>query len=273
MITEQVAPRRQVSGDMRESCFGNFGSRLLDLRRPGPEAAPRRAVHRDVRSPHAGEEVRERRLGEGRARFATPGRPRIGVVEAIALLDCLPAQALEDTKREEVFEQRRLWREFDPRTFFALMKPFGFTPISRRAPPEVVRRPWIGCGRVGAIFLLKIKLVYLTGMPQEVVLATLAAADLVIDQVLIGIYGVVAIEAMALGKPTLCYLREDLVQYYPDDLPIIHAHIAQLERVIAEIVDNRSSWEAIGQRSIAYAERHHGGMVIAQKLVDLYSEL
>ena len=120
---------------------------------------------------------------------------------------------------------------------------------------------------------LKIKLIHLTGMPHKVILATLAAADLVIDQVLIGIYGVVAVEAMALGKPTLCYLREDLVPYYPDDLPVINAPIVELERVISELVEARSSWDTIGQRSVAYAERHHAGLVVAQKLAEVYSQL
>lgn len=120
---------------------------------------------------------------------------------------------------------------------------------------------------------IKVTLVHLTGMPHEVVLASVAAADLVIDQVLIGAYGVLAVEAMALGKPTLCFIRDDLSRYYPSDLPILDAHIAKLEVTIARLIENRSAWTAIGQASVAYAARYHDGRAVAHRLAELYADL
>src|SRR6058998_2007963 len=38
-------------------------------------------------------------------------------------------------------------------------------------------------------------------------------ADLLVDQLLTGWYGAVAVEMMALGKPVVCYLREDDLKF------------------------------------------------------------
>ena len=40
-------------------------------------------------------------------------------------------------------------------------------------------------------------------------------SDVVIDQILMGTYARLAIESMALGKPVICYLREDLFEFNP----------------------------------------------------------
>ena len=46
-------------------------------------------------------------------------------------------------------------------------------------------------------------------------LGRLAAADLVVDQLVLGWYGAVAVEAMALGRPVLAYIREDEAEDNP----------------------------------------------------------
>ena len=40
-------------------------------------------------------------------------------------------------------------------------------------------------------------------------------ADLLVDQLLVGWYGGFAVEFMALGKPVICYIREDDLQFIP----------------------------------------------------------
>ena len=42
---------------------------------------------------------------------------------------------------------------------------------------------------------------------------SISKVDLVIDQLIIGWYAMFAIESMALSKPTICYLRDDLLNY------------------------------------------------------------
>jgi hypothetical protein len=52
-------------------------------------------------------------------------------------------------------------------------------------------------------------------------------ADLLVDQLLAGWYGGVAVEFMALGKPVVCYLRESDLRFLPEamrrQIPIIRA--------------------------------------------------
>ena len=54
-----------------------------------------------------------------------------------------------------------------------------------------------------------------------------ARADLLVDQLLAGWYGGLAVEFMALGKPVICYIRESDLKFIPEqmkaDLPIIDA--------------------------------------------------
>ena len=52
-------------------------------------------------------------------------------------------------------------------------------------------------------------------------------ADLLVDQLFVGWYGGLAVECMALGKPVICYIREEDLAFLPaqmrQDLPIINA--------------------------------------------------
>ena len=54
-------------------------------------------------------------------------------------------------------------------------------------------------------------------------------ADLIVDQLIIGWYAMFAIESMALEKPVICYLREDLAIFIHkkilicENLPLINA--------------------------------------------------
>ena len=57
-------------------------------------------------------------------------------------------------------------------------------------------------------------LIVMSGAPHEAVLEAMQAADVVIDQLLIGWYGMVAVEAWAYGKPVICYIRPDLYEEY-----------------------------------------------------------
>jgi glycosyltransferase involved in cell wall biosynthesis len=117
---------------------------------------------------------------------------------------------------------------------------------------------------------LDIEFLLLTDMPHGTVLKELRKADIVIDQMLIGAYGVFAVEAMALGKPTICYIREDLLSKYPAELPIVNASIADLDRCILELVERSETWFEIAQKSRAYAYAYHDAAVVARDLAMCY---
>jgi glycosyltransferase involved in cell wall biosynthesis len=115
-----------------------------------------------------------------------------------------------------------------------------------------------------------IELVELTGMAHVNVLKALAVSDIVVDQLLIGSYGVVTIEALALGKPTICYIRDDLRLHYSEELPVLAASVATIKDTIIDLIERREEWPAIGATSISYAWRVHDETAVAKRLMALY---
>lgn len=103
-------------------------------------------------------------------------------------------------------------------------------------------------------------------------------ADVVIDQVLVGWYGGLSIEAMALGKPVVCYIRDSTLRYVPqglvDDLPIIRASRESIGDALRHVASlPRERLAEIGAASRRYVERWHDPRRIALLLRDHYEEI
>jgi len=94
---------------------------------------------------------------------------------------------------------------------------------------------------------------------------------------LVGWYGGVAVEAMALGKPVVCYVREEDLRFIPkrmeEDLPIINANPGNLYHVLDRHINNRKNLSLIGEKSRSYVERYHDPIKIAQQMKELYESL
>jgi glycosyltransferase involved in cell wall biosynthesis len=95
--------------------------------------------------------------------------------------------------------------------------------------------------------------------------------DVLIDQLFAGWYGGVAVEAMALGKPVVCYIRESDMQFVPgamvSELPVIRAEPSTIYEVLkAILLMPRVELLSIAKRSREYVERWHNPAVIAQRV-------
>jgi hypothetical protein len=100
-------------------------------------------------------------------------------------------------------------------------------------------------------------------------------ADLLVDQLLSGWYGGVAVEMMALGKPVVCYLREEDLGFIGApmraDLPIIRAEPNTIYEVLKDyLVRRRSELAELGARSRAFVEKWHDPISIAALLKEDY---
>ncbi len=115
-----------------------------------------------------------------------------------------------------------------------------------------------------------VELCLIENVSHEEALRLAAGADLAIDQVLAGAYGKFAVEAMALGKPVIVYIRDDLRGHYPDELPVISARPHTLVDTILRTIDRRDAWEEIGKRGMAYVEAHHNSSKIAAQMLACY---
>jgi hypothetical protein len=103
-------------------------------------------------------------------------------------------------------------------------------------------------------------------------------ADLLVDQLLAGWYGGLALEFMALGKPAIAYIREGDMRFIPEqmrrDLPIINATPETVYWVLREwLTIRRSELLDAGRRSRAFAERWHDPLRIAAGLKAEYEAI
>lgn len=98
-------------------------------------------------------------------------------------------------------------------------------------------------------------------------------ADLVVDQIRCGSYGLLSVEAMALGKPVITYIRSDLVEKFPSDLPIMNANPDNIVTAIQIFLENPSLYEELGRKGRAYAEKYHAKEVVVDQLEQVYANL
>ncbi|WP_234028596.1 glycosyltransferase family 4 protein [Lentibacillus sp. Marseille-P4043] len=111
------------------------------------------------------------------------------------------------------------------------------------------------------------------GMNHQETMNLLAAADIVIDQLQIGSYGYLSSEAMALGKPVICYIREDLKAKYPKELPIVHANPDTITTVLRDLINHPNQWKNLGVRGRTYVYNYHRTQKVINQYVDIYRKL
>jgi len=100
-------------------------------------------------------------------------------------------------------------------------------------------------------------------------------ADIVIDQLNAGWYGIFAIEAMALGKPVVAFLHEEAVARTEDafgtTVPIVSATAETLTAHMRPLVEDAGYRRRTGAASREYVERVHDIETVADRLLDIYA--
>ncbi|UNL86694.1 glycosyltransferase [Priestia koreensis] len=98
-------------------------------------------------------------------------------------------------------------------------------------------------------------------------------ADLIIDQLHIGSYGLLAVECMAMGKPVICWISDYMKEHYPDSLPIISANPDTITEIIKQCLENQDGLMGIGKQGRIYVEEHHDMIKNSATLLDLYTRI
>ena len=102
-------------------------------------------------------------------------------------------------------------------------------------------------------------------------------ADIVVDQLNAGWYGLFAIECMALGKPVVTFLHDEAVrrtrEAFGVEVPIVSASAETLRERLRPLVADAAERRRVGAASRAYVERVHDVEQIADRLLDVYARL
>lgn len=119
-----------------------------------------------------------------------------------------------------------------------------------------------------------IELIMVEKLTNHEALAVYRTADVIFDQCLIGFHGYFALEAMALGKPVMCYIRKpEEYLLAPQECPIINTHIETLRDDLRRLVQSRDQLVEIGQRGRKYVEQHYSRLAFANRLQRAYQDL
>lgn len=123
----------------------------------------------------------------------------------------------------------------------------------------------------------EVELLLVENVPHAEVKDFYRRADLVIDQLLVGWYGALAVEAMALGKPVVCFVRESDLGFIPsamrDEMPICNATPATLRAVLEALISDRQELHEIGRRGRRYVERWHDPVRVAAQTKAAYERI
>jgi glycosyltransferase involved in cell wall biosynthesis len=101
------------------------------------------------------------------------------------------------------------------------------------------------------------ELVLIERIPRHEALQRYADADIVADQFIIGAWGVLALEAMALGKPVLTYLAEEQLGDPVYNHPVVNTPPDRIAAILAPLILIPELRRRLGEAGRASVERHH----------------
>lgn len=174
----------------------------------------------------------------------------------------------------------------------------AFSPSSHvvRQAVDLSRLPYIGCkqknnavtiihaptrrGLKGTEYIIpvieklkneghSINFILVENRPHHEALEIFQSADIVIDDILQGPYGILAIECMALGKPVLDFIHDSFVHNYPG-LPIVNTNPDTLYNNLKKLIECPEYRVSLGEMGREYVEKNHDSKVIVSQMMKIY---
>lgn len=130
---------------------------------------------------------------------------------------------------------------------------------------EAVLEPLVAAGRI--------RYERVTGMQPADAAAMVRRADVLIDQVLLGLYGVLACEGLASGAVVLGHLGESLRSKVPDEVPVVEATVDTLGERLEWVLEELPRLRDLAPDRRSFVERWHDGRYAAKVLEDFVGEV
>ena len=155
-------------------------------------------------------------------------------------------------------------------------------PRSERERPLIVHAPSSRRRKgsehvIAAVAGLDADLELVEGLHHDAAFERYRAADIVVDQLNAGWYGLFAIEAMALGKPVVTFLHDKAVrrteEAFGTRVPIVSATAETLREALRPLVADAARRRELGAASRAYVERVHDLQTVTDRLLAVYARL
>ncbi len=159
---------------------------------------------------------------------------------------------------------------------------FTPAPPSDRSRPLIIHAPSSRRRKgtehvIAAVEGLDADLEIVEGLHHDEAFERFRHADIVVDQLNAGWYGLFAIECMALGKPVVTFLHDDAVRLteraFGMTLPLVSATAESLRERLRPLVADASLRRSHGAASRAYVELVHDQERITDRLLDVYARL
>lgn len=125
---------------------------------------------------------------------------------------------------------------------------------------------------------MKVRLEFVTDLPNRDVRFIQAQADVIVDQLNYGRYGATAREGMMLGKPTICYINHDEPEARDTleslkECPLVGATEDTIYDVLKDLLGHRDRLLAIGAAGRKYALKWHSAEACAARFERVYDHL
>lgn len=110
-------------------------------------------------------------------------------------------------------------------------------------------------------------------MARAEALELIGKADIFIDQLVLGSYGMATMEAFAMGKPVVCYMKPSVLSCFPGTSPVVNANPETIYETLEYLLTNPSLRYKIGVESRSYAEKFHNIDAVLDRLITIYSNV
>jgi glycosyltransferase involved in cell wall biosynthesis len=104
-----------------------------------------------------------------------------------------------------------------------------------------------------------IELRMVTGLPPAEAAELVRSADIVVDQLVLGLYGVLACEAMACGRVVVGYLGDALRARVGTEVPVLEATARTVGEVVGQVLDDPDRARASAAAGPAFVAEFHDG--------------